>query len=118
MNRNIKYKQVCRIGIFGDDDVNTTTSSQYISPPSNIPGAIVNSGGTNYVAANTQVIISGGGGNSAIANATVSSGAVSGITFINSGNGYTSAPIITLTSGVNTYTSLLVVLAIMVLIHK
>ena len=37
MNRNVKYKQVCRIGIFGDDDVNTTAASQYISPPSNIP---------------------------------------------------------------------------------
>ena len=31
MNRNIKYKQVCRIGIFGDDDIYTTTSSQYSS---------------------------------------------------------------------------------------
>ena len=29
MNRNIKYKQVCRIGIFGDDDVNTTSNFQY-----------------------------------------------------------------------------------------
>ena len=31
MNRNIKYKQVCRIGIFGDDDIYTATSSQYSS---------------------------------------------------------------------------------------
>ena len=31
MNRNIRYKQVCRIGIFGDDDIYTTTSSQYSS---------------------------------------------------------------------------------------
>ena len=29
MNRNIKYKQVCRIGLFGDDDINTTTGTQY-----------------------------------------------------------------------------------------
>ena len=29
MDRNIKYKQVCRIGLFGDDDINTTTGSQY-----------------------------------------------------------------------------------------
>jgi hypothetical protein len=28
MNRNIKYKQVCCIGIFGDDDIYTATSSQ------------------------------------------------------------------------------------------
>jgi len=29
MDRNIKYKTVCRIGIFGDDDINTSTSTQY-----------------------------------------------------------------------------------------
>jgi len=29
MDRNIKYKQVCRIQLFGDDDVNTNTNSQY-----------------------------------------------------------------------------------------
>ena len=29
MIRNIKYKQVCRIGIFGDDDINTTSNFQY-----------------------------------------------------------------------------------------
>ena len=34
MDRNIKYKQVCRVGLFGDDDVNTTTNSQYIVYPS------------------------------------------------------------------------------------
>ena len=31
MIRNIKYKQVCRIGLFGDDDMYTATSSQYSS---------------------------------------------------------------------------------------
>ena len=30
MDRNIKYKQVCRIQLFGDDDINTSSSSQYI----------------------------------------------------------------------------------------
>ena len=29
MNRNIKYKQVCRISLFGDDDINITTGTQY-----------------------------------------------------------------------------------------
>ena len=29
MDRNIKYKTVCRVGIYGDDDVNTSTSTQY-----------------------------------------------------------------------------------------
>lgn len=31
MDRNIKYKQVCRIQLFGDDDINTSTNSQYSS---------------------------------------------------------------------------------------
>jgi hypothetical protein len=31
MNRNVKYKQICSIGIFGDDDIFTSTSSQYSS---------------------------------------------------------------------------------------
>jgi hypothetical protein len=31
MNHNVKYKQVCCIGIFGDDDIYTATSSQYSS---------------------------------------------------------------------------------------
>ena len=29
VDRNIKYKQICRVGLFGDDDINTTTGSQY-----------------------------------------------------------------------------------------
>ena len=29
MNRNIKYKQVTRLTLFGDDDVNLSTNSQY-----------------------------------------------------------------------------------------
>ncbi len=29
MDRNIKYKTLCRIGIFGDDDVNASASTQY-----------------------------------------------------------------------------------------
>ena len=53
MNRNIKYKQVCRIGLYGDDDANTSTSSQYNVFPSSIPSITVNNGGTNYSAATT-----------------------------------------------------------------
>jgi hypothetical protein len=41
MNRNIKYKQVCHIGLFGDDDVHTTTNSQYNVFPSSIPAITV-----------------------------------------------------------------------------
>ena len=28
MDSNIKYKQVCRTGLFGEDNVNTSTNSQ------------------------------------------------------------------------------------------
>jgi hypothetical protein len=38
MDRNIKYKTLCRIGIFGDDDMNTGTNTQYA-----IGGNITNS---------------------------------------------------------------------------
>jgi hypothetical protein len=62
MNRNIKYKQVCRIMLFGDDDVNTSTNSQYIVYPSSINAMTVNTGGTNYNASYTQIKIIGGGG--------------------------------------------------------
>ena len=38
MNRNIKYKQVCRIGLFGDDDINTSSNVQ-----NSVGGSITNS---------------------------------------------------------------------------
>ena len=38
MNRNVKYKQVCRIGLFGDDDINSTSNFQYA-----VSGNITNS---------------------------------------------------------------------------
>ncbi len=48
MNRNIKYKQASHITLLGDDDLNTTTNSQYIFYPSTINSVTVNSsGGTN-----------------------------------------------------------------------
>ena len=67
MNRNIKYKQVCRIGLFGDDDINTSTNSQYIVFPSSISTITISSGGTNYAAGKTQITISGGGGSGSLA---------------------------------------------------
>ncbi len=54
MNHNIKYKQITRLYIFGDDDVNTSTNSQYIMYPSSIDGITVN-GGSNYTNAATQI---------------------------------------------------------------
>jgi len=106
MDRNVKFKQVCRIGLYGDDDINTSTSSQYICPPTNIPGITVNNGGTNYVAANTQINFSGGGGNYASATATVSSGVITAINLTNSGFGYSNQPNITISSGINNTTSI------------
>ena len=45
MNRNIKYKQVSRIMLFGDDDINTS-GSNYVVYPSTINGITVNNGGS------------------------------------------------------------------------
>ena len=58
MDRNVKYKQVCRVGpvgLFDDDDVNTSTNAQYIVYPSTLPSVTVNNGGTNYVPSFTQI---------------------------------------------------------------
>jgi hypothetical protein len=106
MNRNIKYKQVSRIMLFGDDDVNTSTNSQYIVYPSTINGITVNNGGTNYNASYTQIKIIGGGGSGAVATSTVSGGAITAITVSNSGIGFTGPPAITITSGIVNTTSL------------
>jgi hypothetical protein len=106
MNRNIKYKQVCRVQLFGDDDVYTTAMSQYSCPSTALPGINIISAGTNYAAASTQIVISGGGGNNATASVTVSSGGISAITWTNSGSGYTNVPNISITSGITNTTSL------------
>ncbi len=66
MNRNIKYLQVSHLTLFDDDDVNTSTNSQYIIYPSTINSIAVNSGGTNYNTNAIQVTISGGGGSGAV----------------------------------------------------
>ncbi len=48
MDRNIKYKTICRVGIYGDDDINTLSNSQYNIYPSSITGITVVNGGSNY----------------------------------------------------------------------
>ena len=106
MNRNIKYKQVCRIGLFGDDDINTSTNSQYIVYPSSISTITVSSGGTNYAAAKTQITISGGGGSGTLASPSISGGVISSITMLNQGIGYTGPPNVIITSGLVNTTSL------------
>ena len=99
MNRNIKYKQVSRIMLFGDDDINTS-GSNYVVYPSTINGITVNNGGTNYTVSATQIKIIGGGGTGAVATPTVSGGVISSITVNNSGIGFTAPPAISITSGI------------------
>ncbi len=107
MNRNIKYKQVTRIMLFGDDDVNTTTNSQYIMYPSSINGLTIINGGTNYnVSRSTQINITGGGGYGATATYTVAAGAISSVTLTNADFGYTSPPNISITSSVHNTSNL------------
>jgi hypothetical protein len=92
--------------LFGDDDVNTTTNSQYIVYPSTINGITVNNGGSNYNASYTQIKIIGGGGSGVVATATVSGGAITAVSVTNSGIGFTGPPAITITSGIVNTTSL------------
>ena len=99
MNRNIKYKQVSRIMLFGDDDINTS-GSNYVVYPSTINGITVNNGGTNYTVSATQIKIIGGGGTGAVATPTVSGGVIASIAVSNSGIGYTGPPAISITSGI------------------
>ncbi len=106
MNRNIKCKQVSRIMLFGDDDVNTSTNSQYIVYPSTINGSTINNGGSNYTNTATQIKIIGGDGSGAVATATTSGGAITAINVSTSGIGFTGPPAITITSGIVNTTSL------------
>jgi hypothetical protein len=106
MNRNIKYKQVCKLAIFGNDDINNNTNSQYIVYPSKVNGITINNAGTNYIDANTQLNIVGGGGSGAVATVTTTSGAISSITINNSGAHYIGPPSVTITSGLTNITNL------------
>ena len=106
MNRYIKYKQVCKLAILGNDDINNTTSSQYIIYPSKINGITINNAGTNYNDTSTQINIIGGGGNSAVATATTTSGAISAITLNNSGTDYIGPPSVIIASGITNITNL------------
>ena len=99
MNRNIKYKQVSRIMLFGDDDINTS-GSNYVVYPSTINGITVNNGGTNYTVSATKIKIIGGGGTGAVATPTISGGVIASIAVSNSGIGYTGPPAISITSGI------------------
>ena len=86
MDRNIKYKQVCRVGLFGDDDVFTSTNSQYNVFPSSIPGITVVAGGSNYTATATQIFLSNNNNSGFMATANISGGAINTITINNGGS--------------------------------
>ena len=92
--------------VIWDDDINTSTNSQYIVYPSSISTITVSSGGTNYAAAKTQITISGGGGSGTLASPSISGGVISSITMLNQGIGYTGPPNVIITSGLVNTTSL------------
>ena len=106
MNRNIKYKQVCRIGLFGDDDANTTTNSQYNVFPSSIPAITVVSGGSNYTAAATTILLLNDNNSGFLATPTISSGVITSITINNGGSNYMSTPNVVIASGISSTTNL------------
>jgi len=58
----------------------------------------VTNGGSSYTSAPT-VTITGGGGSGAKATATITSGAVSGVTLVDMGSGYTSTPTVSFSGG-------------------
>ena len=105
-NRNIKYKQVCRIGLFGDDDANTTTNSQYNVFPSSIPAITVTNGGSNYTAAATTILLSNDNNSGFIATPTISGGVITSITINNGGSNYMSTPNVVIASGISSTTNL------------
>ena len=118
MNCNIKYKQITRLMLFGGDDVNTSTNSQYSVYPSTIHGIAVNNGGTHHNASYTQIKVMGGGGSSAVATATVSGGAITAFNVTNSVIDFTGQPAITITSGIVNTTSLVDGTGYIAAIHK
>ena len=89
LEKNIKYKQVVRCQLYGDDDLYyNSTTSQYILPFSIT--SISFSGGSGYGTEAPILSFSGGGGSGLSATAAVSSGTVSNVTVTNRGNNYIS----------------------------
>ena len=92
LEKNIRYKQVVRCQLYGDDDLYyNSTSSQYTLLPFTI-SAISFSGGSGYGTEAPILSFSGGGGSGLSATATVAAGTVSNITVTNRGNNYLSLP--------------------------
>ena len=103
-----KYKQVCRLQLYGDDDLYSNNSNSVYSLPGPLLGnPTIVSGGTGYNTLNLpNVVFTGGGGSGATATAVILSGAISAITMTNYGNGYTFLPSISFTYSVINYSGL------------
>lgn len=76
----------------------TTPTSVITMDNSNVVDYTISAAGSGYSSAPT-VSFSGGGGSGVAATATISAGAVIGLTFTNFGSGYTSAPTVSFSGG-------------------
>jgi len=93
LERNIKYKQVTRVQLYGDDDINASTNSQY-SLPNYITSVAVSSGGSGYGTEPPELIFVGGSGSGLTATANLSGGAITSVTITNKGSPYSINPTI------------------------
>ena len=90
LEKNIRYKQVVRCQLYGDDALYcNSASSQYTLLPFTI-SSISFSGGSGYGTEAPVLSFSGGGGSGLSATAAVAAGTVSNITVTNRGNNYSS----------------------------
>jgi len=101
-----KYKQVCRLQLYGDDDLYYNNSNSIYSLPGPLLSITLSNGGSGYTAT-PSILIIGGNGSGAVVSCTISSGIVNAITVSNYGNGYTYLPTITFTQQVINYTGLI-----------
>jgi hypothetical protein len=106
MNRNIKYKQVVRLGLFGDDDLNVKSNCQYNVYPTSIPGITMVAAGSNYTAAATVITLSNNNNSGFNATPTITSGGITAITKNNGGSGYENNPNVVIFSGISSTTSI------------
>jgi hypothetical protein len=97
MITSTKYKQVCRLQLFGDDDLFFNNSNSVYSLPGPLLGIAFVSGGSGYTTAPTIIISGGGGRTGAVATCTLSGNSVNGITVTNYGKGYTTKPTVIFT---------------------
>jgi hypothetical protein len=78
---------VCRLQLYGDDDLYFNNSNSVYSLPGPLLGITLGTGGTGYITA-PSVLITSGGGTGAVASCTISDSSVNSISVSNYGNGY------------------------------